>query len=240
MKRFAWFAGIAAVLAMPSCFFFNDDEFCVNGQGDRVAEVISLPDFTGIKLNMAADVYIKQGPEQKVVVEAQQNIIDILNRNVRNGVWDIEFDRCAYDFSLVEVTITVPDLNLIRINASGDIKGIGPFDANAMEIVISGSGDLQMDLSADPIDATISGSGDIQLAGQTPNLYVQVSGSGDFRGYDLEAKNADMKISGSGNIYCLVTDDMKANISGSGDIHYKGFPMIDVNISGSGDLINEN
>ncbi|MBK7406955.1 MAG: DUF2807 domain-containing protein [Saprospirales bacterium] len=259
MKQLAIVAGALAILAMPSCFLLNDDEVCVNGRGDRVTELLAIPDFTGIELNIAADVYIVQGPAQKIEVEAQQNIIDLLKRDVRDDVWRIEFDRCTFDYSLVEITITVPDLNLIRINSSGDINGLGQFLANDMELVLTGSGDLQLDLvagkvntrisgsgdleldvEANELDATISGSGDFRAAGQTQDLNVLTSGSGDFKGYELEAKNAALKISGSGDIQCLVTDNMDVTITGSGSVHYKGFPVINVTITGSGDLVNEN
>ena len=259
MKQLAIMAGALTILAMPSCFLLNDDEVCVNGRGDRITEVLAIPDFTGIELNIAADVYIVQGPEQKIEVEAQQNIIDLLNRDVRDDVWEIDFDRCTFDFSLVEITITVPDLNLIRINSSGDIDGIGQFLANDMEIVLAGSGDLQLDLvagivntrlsgsgdldldvEANGLDSVISGSGDFRTTGQTQDLDVLISGSGDFKGYGLEAKNAALKISGSGDIQCLVTDNMDVTITGSGSVHYKGNPQISVTITGSGDLVNEN
>lgn len=240
MKRVSILAAVVAILTTPACFFDDDFPHCVNGRGNPDTEVLDIPDFSGIELNIQADVYIEQGAEQRVEVRAQENIIDEIKRDVHGGVWEIEFERCAMDFSKVEIWITLPEVDLLRLSSSGNITGSGQIDANLLDLIISGSGDIELDVDAAGIDATISGSGDIRMFGQTQNLDVLTSGSGDFEGFGLEAENADLTISGSGDIECHVTGSMDVTISGSGDIFYKGNPAIDVNISGSGKLVNAN
>lgn len=229
------------MLAIPSCIFIDDDfGNCVNGGGDPVSEELDIPPFTGIALSIKADVFLEQGPEQKVVVTAQENIIDIIERDVDNGIWKIDFDGCAFSFTDVKITITLPELEKVVNSSSGDVRGIGQFDTNLLDLLISGSGDIDLDVTDVGIDATISGSGDIQLNGQTQDLDVLISGSGSFEGFGLQAQTADLTISGSGDIECTVLDDMDVTISGSGDVYYKGNPTIDVTISGSGKLIDAN
>ena len=242
MKRFAFLAGALALFAIPSCIFIDDDPIgnCVNGKGDRVTQVLDIPDFTGIALATQAKVYIEQGATQKVEVTAQENIIELIKLDVQGGVWEIEFDHCAYDFSTVEIYITVPDLDKVTNSSSGDIYGEGQFDVNSIDLVNTGSGDIEMDIKSISIDATISGSGDMVMDGETQNLDVVVSGSGDFEGFGLDSQNADLTISGSGDIECTVTGQMDVTISGSGDVFYKGNPSIDVSITGSGKLIDAN
>ncbi|MBK6902586.1 MAG: DUF2807 domain-containing protein [Saprospirales bacterium] len=240
MKRFSLLAAMVSLLTMPACFLDDDFPHCVNGKGDRTTEVLDIPDFSGIELNIHADVYIEQGAQQRVEIKAQENIIDLLKRDVKGGIWEIEFDRCAYDFSDVEITITMPGVDLLRLSSSGNIIGGGFFDANLLDLIITGSGDIELDVDATGIDATVSGSGDMRISGQTQTLDILISGSGDFEGFELEAENADLTISGSGDIECFVNGSMDVTISGSGDVFYKGNPAIDVGISGSGKLVNAN
>lgn len=241
MKKFALMAGALALLTVPSCIFIDDDiGNCVNGSGNQVSEELVLPAFTGVALSINADVYIEQGAEQKVVVTAQQNIIDLIELDVHDGVWDISFDGCAFSFSDVKITITVPEIEKLVLTSSGNIYGIGQLETNLIDLVNTGSGEIDLDLVDTGIDATITGSGDIQLSGQTQSLGVVVTGSGDFEAFGLEAEDAVLTISGSGDIECTVTGDLKVTISGSGDVYYKGNPSIDVTISGSGKLIDAN
>ena len=278
MKQLAMLAGICVLMTTTSCLFFDEDPFCENGRGDRVTEILNLPEFTGIHLGISATVFLKQGAEQKVEVFAQENIIEILERDVSNGVWDIEFEKCVFDFKDVEITITLTDLDEVKISSSGDIIGLDEFEVDDVELAISGSGDMELDLvansvdvrisgsgdmeldlvaetidtrisssgdfdadiDADDLDVKITGSGDCQVEGTVEDLEVSISSSGDFHGFDLESHDAMLRISGSGDIQCWVTDTMDVTISGSGSVYYIGYPSIDVEITGSGNLVDKN
>ena len=64
---------------------------------------------------------------------------------------------------------------------------------------------------------------------------MSISGSGDFSGFDLNADNTEVSISGSGNVEVVSNSSIKAYVSGSGDVDYKGNPdKEDTKVSGSG------
>lgn len=242
MKQFAVLTGLMVLMTLPACVFIDDDHGinCVNGHGDRVTEVLNLSNFSGISLTIPAKVFLRQGDEQRVEVEAQENIIDLIERDVRNEVWEIEFEDCAFSYSLVEITITLPDLDLVEITSSGDVYTLEQFEVGSLELRLSGSGNMRVDAATLDVDARISGSGDIRMDGTCQDLYVLISGSGDFEGFGLEAENAECIISGSGNIETLVTENLDVTISGSGNVYYRGTPLIDVSISGTGKVVNAN
>lgn len=233
------------LLFVPGCFldFDDDDDFfgCVNGDGAIVSEEISLRDFDGIELKISADVYIRQGAEQKVIIEGQRNIIDEIERDVDNGIWRIDTDRCVrYDNDDLRIYITIPDITLLRISGSGDIISENTLVTDDIELTISGSGTIDAALDSDDINAKISGSGDMILEGRADVLTFTISGSGDLHAFNLQLRAANITISGSGDADVRVSDELDVRISGSGDVSYKGNPQIDANISGSGRVINAN
>ena len=65
----------------------------VKGEGEIVKQEISLSAIDGIQLSIAADVFLTQGKSQKVVIEAQQNVFDNIKKEVRNGSWNIAYDK---------------------------------------------------------------------------------------------------------------------------------------------------
>ncbi|MBK8878175.1 MAG: DUF2807 domain-containing protein [Haliscomenobacter sp.] len=230
-------------LALSSCivdFYDDNDGPCIRGSGPVVSETINVPDFTGISLDISANVYITQGPEFRVKAEGYANIIDELNRRVRNGVWEITLNDCVRNTGDLTLYITMPEVQSVHNTSSGDIISENILVTDDIYITNSGSGDIDLGLDADDIDARLSGSGKLFLEGEADELTLDVTGSGDYRGFKLKLNRADIRTTGSGDAEIWVLNYLKARISGSGDILYRGSPQIDFSGSGSGDLINAN
>ena len=229
-----WISLLILPLVMISC---NEDYLPgITGYGDVVSQNLSLDEFTGFGNSIAADIFISQGEEQEVIIEAQQNIIDNIELDrVENGFWTIRNDRWVRKAEPVKIYITIPNLDKVVISGSGYVTGKTSFtDLNDLDLVISGSGSIIMDLESESLDITISGSGDLDLTGETRAIDVTISGSGNVRAFDLESENVECLISGSGDARLSVSEYLKAVISGSGNVIYRGTPAMEVRISGSG------
>lgn len=245
MKKIKWIIPALAVAVLaPGCFFnFDDDDnflSCVNGRGPIVTESFTLPAFDVIHLNMPAEVFLRQGAEQEVTIEAQENIMDRIRLTVRDREWKIESDRCLRDFSDIRIFITVPDVRKLVLNSSGRIFGENTFDIDDIELRLAGSGDIDLALNCDDVDATLSGSGAIALEGAGDELDFVLSGSGRLKAFGFTVREADILISGSGNAEVRVDDQLSVRITGSGDVLYRGNPALNVNITGSGRVIDSN
>lgn len=247
MKNFKWSFLMLALgfsLLTPSCFFDidDDDNFfgCVNGNGPIVSVDLDMPKIEAIRLTMPGQVFVTQGPDQSVRIEAKQNIIDELELNVNNGLWSIDTDRCVKDIDDFKVFITMADINELGIIGSGDIIGENFFTVNDILLHISGSGDMDLGLDADDIEADITGSGNMIIEGTGDSLDSRISGSGDVRAFDLEVNRAKFDITGSGDAEITVFNELDVRISGSGDVKYKGNPSVDVVITGSGRVVDAN
>ncbi len=91
-------------------------------------------------------------------------------------------------------------------------------------------------LVAVSLDVILSGSGNIDLVGSLENQDVTISGSGDYEGADLESLIAEVLISGSGSVNVRVEDQLDVLISGSGNVRYYGSPELDQSVTGSGSI----
>ena len=209
----------------------------VKGKGEIVSKDLNIEKFTGFKLGISGDVILTKGSAQKVRVEGQQNIIDLIKIKVTDNVWKIVFEQNVSDHKSLKIYITIPTLTEVGLSGSGDITCTNSFDnLNDLNVYVSGSGDMDLNVKAKSISTKLSGSGNITLNGASDFQEMKISGSGNIKAYDFEVGEASASISGSGNIQLNVSRQLDARISGSGDISYKGDPNVNTRISGSGDV----
>ena len=232
---------IVILLLVTGLFIFPSCEKVV-GEGPLVTQTRTVGNFTGVSSEMSGKVNFTIAPDYKVEITAQQNILDVLNTNVVNGVLHIDFKnnvRVKQHEDLL-INITAPYADYFRLSGSGNMNVQGDITANNLKVTLSGSGDItvQNAVIADKIDTDISGSGNISIAGGSAvNEDVDISGSGKVEMAGVDAQNAVTHTSGSGDVKLALSTNLDAHISGSGSVYYHGNPIISTHISGSGRVI---
>jgi hypothetical protein len=226
---------IFAAISINSCNIFG-----IKGSGDTVTNVLSIENFDKIDLEIDADIEFIKSDIMKVEIVAQQNIFEVINSDVKSGKWSINYNKKVQYHKNITIYIYLSDIRLISISGSGSVYSGDTFTADEIEFLIPGSGDIDFLVDANDAIIDISGSGSVYLEGGTDNQNVEISGSGNYHGYNFFSKEAEIKLSGSGNCEVYTHDKLFAEISGSGNIYYKGSPTINSIITGSGNLINAN
>lgn len=230
------FVSVAFMAFFTSC---DDQGFCLEGEGDVESRTLELARFSGVDVSGSTKVYIRRGREQRVEVQGQANVLDHLETDVENGVWGIGFDRCLRKHEAVEVYITVPELDEASVGGSGRIELEDVFKSRTFQTSVSGSGDVLLRLATAELDARISGSGTIRAAGVAEKQDVSISGSGKYRAFDLTSREAEVSISGSGEVEVNAEAELDADLSGSGRVYYTGNPDVNSSVSGSGKVIKK-
>jgi DUF4097 and DUF4098 domain-containing protein YvlB len=77
-----------------------------------------------------------------------------------------------------------------------------------------------MDIAADAnqLEAILTGSGNMELEGTAGLAYFYHTGSGKINGFDMRANEAEIELIGSGNIEIDVRDYLKVTLTGSGNV----------------------
>ena len=212
--------------------------FVTTQANSQTTRILDVDNFSKISLNISADIYIEQGNTQKVVAEGSERLINLLETDVNDGKWSIEYSErnVKTNNEKLKITITSVDLEAVKVNGSGDIHGSGTFSTSEFYIGINGSGDLYLDLDVKELDLSVNGSGDMHLSGKAGEVDVSINGSGDIKADKLKCNEAEIGINGFGNISIYVSESLEANVNGSGDVHYSGDPSIKVRSYGSGDV----
>lgn len=208
----------------------------LSGQGPVVEQELDLDAFEKISLSISADVYIKQGAEQSIMVRGQENIIENLITEVQDKTWRVRFDRPVRRSQSLKIYVTIPNLSAARVSGSGNIESENSWRSDSFYAGVSGSGNVQLMVETENLTSKISGSGNIKLGGSTKAYEVQITGSGNVKADELIAEQCKVRISGSGDARVDVKEQLDVRISGSGDVLYTGRPRVNSKISGSGSL----
>jgi len=214
----------------------------IKGNGNVVTVERSTGDYDAIAVAGWFDVNIVDGTEGKLTLTGEDNLLEYIKTEVKNGKLVIKTEKGVnlkpsnWKDGIV-ITVPVESVSSISLSGSGDVVGKTTITANTFETSMSGSGDITLAIEATSINASMSGSGDIRLKGKADDFEVSVSGSGDVEAYALSANNVDATVSGSANIQVTANQMLRARVSGSGDIEYRGNPeKVDTKTSGSGDI----
>lgn len=226
-------------------------------------ETRDVDTFTKISYRVSGKLYLKQGSPQKVELEGPADVLREIETEVRGGKLIIgKEDKWMNwnwsDKNRINIYVTVKDIEAISVSGSGDLIAQDKITSGNLDLNVSGSGTLKLDLVANGnVEADVSGSGDLEIKGSCNNFDSDVAGSGKVRLAITVQNMADLGVSGSGKIMAegtakevkthvsgsgriqagsLVADKCNVRISGSGDVEINVVEDLDVSISGSGSV----
>ena len=214
----------------------------IEGNGKLKKESRELTSYTAVASSGSWDVMIAYGESNTVQVEGDENLLNYIETEVKDGRLSIRPKKNVNLRSRNKITVYVSLTKMtgIYLSGSGDIIGQGRFrNDGTTDFKLSGSGSIRLTFDkVKTAEVAISGSGDILLAGSARTVNTRISGSGNADCSDLIAEDASAHVSGSGNVKLNASHSVDASISGSGNISYKGAATdIRKHVAGSGRLV---
>lgn len=207
-----------------------------DGEGEYQRQKRTVSDFSKIDLGLEGKVQIRQGASFSVVVEAQGNLMELIETKVDGSTLVITSKSNIGNAKELHYFITMPKLSGLEVSGSGEVDVLDVFSPEDMDIDISGAGQVKANLIAESISADISGSGYLKLDGSADAFDGDISGAGEIKAANLAAKEVRIEISGSGSAEIQALEALDLDLSGSGEVKYKGNlpPKFTQDISGSG------
>jgi hypothetical protein len=197
-----------------------------------------LKGFTKVSFGVAGNLYITFGPEFKIELEGEKDLLDDIITEVKGDRLVIKKENWRLSMNeKVTAYVTMPEISGLGVSGSGKAEIKDAVKAENLDLNVSGSGKIfTSNVVASDLNCSISGSGDILMgAGEVTNANIGISGSGNYTGESLKIESVEISVSGSGNCSCNVTKSLKAGVSGSGNVSYVGNPpKVDAHVSGSG------
>ncbi|HUX94514.1 MAG TPA: head GIN domain-containing protein [Bacteroidales bacterium] len=209
----------------------------VHGNNNVITKEREAGPFSGIKVSTGIDVYIEQGNEQLLKVEADENLHEYIMTEIKGDVMHIYTDANIRSAEKKRVYITMKEIKSVKASSAGDIIGESPIKTDKIEINASSAGEIKLEIVANDIEVKVSSSGDVTLSGEADNLEADLSSAGNLNAFNLKVREAEVSVSSAGDADVNVTESLQARASSAGDIHYTGNPgHVDAHSSSAGSI----
>jgi hypothetical protein len=215
----------------------------------QTKEARNVGSFSKLSFRVPGKLILKQGSKESVVLEGDKEFLSKVETEIEDGKLVIgREDKWSWKNwggwrdgnNKITAYVTMTKIEYLGVGGSGDLVGDGKFSTDDLELKVSGSGSMQIEVDAKgEMKADVSGSGDIDLKGTCQNFDSGISGSGKVNAQVAISGKAEVSISGSGKLVASGSaSEIKARISGSGKVLASNLEVsrCNVHISGSGDV----
>jgi len=164
-----------------------------------------IANFTGITLNMAADVLYIPSPTSSVRIFGADSVVQTVTTEVVKNELKVGLKSTGSYNKKVRIEIASPELNSIVVASSGDVEA--------------------RKLQGKSLHLVLAGSGHIKVSGMVENVDINSTGSGSIDSKKLKTKNLKIDSVGSGNIAAAASDSVSIRSAGAGDVVVHGAPQ---------------
>ncbi|MCB2411632.1 DUF2807 domain-containing protein [Demequina sp. TTPB684] len=228
----------AAPLVMSACSINGDGPVLTRGDlsGETTTEARALDGFTQIEMGGSADLFVTEGESFSIDVTTDSSLQEHVTTDVSGTTLKIEQHYSIIGASpAVTVSVTVPDLTRLEVSGAAEVQ-VRSVVAEALDVEISGAGDVDLAADAQDLTVSVSGAGTVTAHGTVGEGRLAVSGAGGIVGEDLTVGDASVSVSGAGSVSVRVRETLDANVSGAGNVIYFGDPTVTEDISGAGSI----
>jgi hypothetical protein len=209
----------------------------VRGNGVMRTETRTVTGFTGVGLGISAKVEVKLGATEGLSIEADENLLPLIETVVKRGELEIKPVRrnLSLDSRQIRIVVHAKQIEELEIGGAGTIAA-DAIKGSRLGMNIGGSGSIDVKRAdVDKLAIVIGGSGDVKVgAGAARRLNITIAGSGDTDTRSLLTDDVDINIAGAGDAVVAARNSISVLVAGSGSVQYYGDPSIKQTVLGSG------
>ena len=205
----------------------------IKGDGNVVKETRQVSNFDKLDVGGAFDIFLTQGDEEKLVVEADQNLMEFIITEVVNGKLKIYTKKEIRNAEELNIYLTSKDLRYMDISGACEVKGENMFRMEELGIDASGASEIDLSLKMDLFKGDFSGATELDLQGYAREVRIDISGAAELNAYDLETEIFRLDVSGASDAKVFATEELHIDASGASSVKYKGTPKVYQDVSGA-------
>ncbi len=234
MKTAKLFLISCLALVVGACHFsINSGE---RGNGHVVTqERQAAEDFNQVRGSAGLDVYLTQGDENKIVVEADENLLQYIETEVTDGKLHVTTSENIGRASAKKVYVTYKQLDNIEASSGAEVHGNSVIKSQNLSLKSSSGAELKVEIFSQNVTAKTSSGSNMEIAGKATSLTADASSGSELDAEKLLVLNCSAEASSGAKVSVNVKEKLDTRVSSGGDINYYGDPVsVNSNKSHSG------
>ncbi len=195
-------------------------------------------EFTSIRVSSGLDLHLTQGTKNSVVVEADENLQDIIITEVRDGVLKIYTDKNIWRAASRKVLVTCTDIEAITATSGSDVYGKSVINAKSLKVTSTSGADVRLEVAAENVETKSTSGSNIRIKGNTITHSSKATSGASIDAYGLLSKDVTVNVSSGADINIHASESLNAKASSGGDIDVKGNPKKVTKKSSSGGSVS--
>lgn len=213
----------------------------VEGNGNVKERIRDVQSFEGLEVSGRFDVYLVQSASSGLTVIADENLHELIESRVENGVLKISSTRSIYNAEELKLVVSTAQFNELDFSGAVELRSDGTISGKSLRLSVSGAAEVDLILDYNRLTADLSGASEINLSGKVKKVRFDASGASELALSNLEVEEMDLDCSGACEADIFVTKSLSIEASGAAEIEYKGNPVITKSdLSGAASINSKN
>lgn len=197
----------------------------ITGSGNVVTKERDLKDFTKIEVSRALDCEVYQSDNFKVEVIADDNLVNHIKTEVRNGKLKISSDYGNYrNVKSKLIRVYLPIIDVLEATSAANMTTKTTIKSNEILIKSSSAADINATVESEKIKLESTSGSDITASGKAIDLYTQSSSGSDINAGKLLANNVNSQSTSGSDTTVNPILSLSAKASSGASIEYTKTP----------------
>ena len=214
---------LISILCLSCNFDFNISG--VKGNGNVVTESrLSDVNFNKIDASEGLDVYLTKSTSTAVKVQADENLQELIETEIKDGVLYIHTKEAIGKFRAKKVLVNFTNLNEISSSSGAKIHTTNFILSDNIVVKASSGSHQKLAIKVSTINCKTSSGANIELDGNTRSINASASSGSVINAHNLIAESCTTKSSSGAHIDVNCKSAINAKASSGSNTSYAGNP----------------
>ncbi|KAA3440550.1 head GIN domain-containing protein [Rufibacter hautae] len=220
------FSSLLLLLAFV-CWVSQVQAQSVEGNGNITTQTRSVGSFDKLRVSGGFEVVLTQGTAEGLKLEAEDNILPLIESTVENGMLTIKTKpNSIRNAKRLKAYVTVRSLKALELAGGIKLTSTNTISGTALSLEFAGGINVQMAVQVKELTGDFAGGTKVTLSGRADKVRMDLAGATTLKALDLKTDYLTLDAAGASNAEVNVAKELSVEAAGIVNVNYKGSPNV--------------